>query len=60
MKRDYDLREEGKVVQEQLKATPDPVVEARIRVQLSAAHEPEHVERAITAFTKVGKQFGVI
>jgi len=29
-------------------------------VQLSAAHEPEHVERAIAAFTKVGKQFGVI
>jgi glycine C-acetyltransferase len=37
-----------------------PKGEARIRVQLSAAHEPEHVERAIAAFTKVGKQFGVI
>jgi glycine C-acetyltransferase len=40
-----------------------PVVprgEARIRVQLSAAHEPEHVERAIEAFTKVGRQLGVI
>jgi len=37
-----------------------PKGEARIRVQLSAAHEPEHVERAIEAFTKVGKQFGVI
>jgi glycine C-acetyltransferase len=40
-----------------------PVVprgEARIRVQLSAAHEPEHVERAIAAFTKVGRQLGVI
>jgi glycine C-acetyltransferase len=37
-----------------------PKGEARIRVQLSAAHEPEHVERAIEAFTKVGRQFGVI
>lgn len=33
---------------------------ARIRVQLSAAHEPEHIEKAITAFTKVGKALGVI
>jgi len=37
-----------------------PKGEARIRVQLSAAHEPEHVDRAVEAFTKVGKQFGVI
>jgi glycine C-acetyltransferase len=37
-----------------------PKGEARIRVQLSAAHEPEHVERAIDAFTRVGKQFGVV
>ncbi len=37
-----------------------PKGEARIRVQLSAAHEPEHVERAIEAFTRVGKQMGVI
>ena len=40
-----------------------PVVprgEARIRVQISAAHEPEHVERAIAAFTKVGKALGVV
>jgi glycine C-acetyltransferase len=33
---------------------------ARIRVQLSAGHEPQHVEHAITAFTKVGKALGVI
>lgn len=33
---------------------------ARIRVQLSAAHEPHHIEKAITAFTKVGKELGVI
>ena len=33
---------------------------ARIRVQLSAAHEPQHIEKAISAFTKVGKALGVI
>src|SRR5512145_1496617 len=37
-----------------------PKGQARIRVQLSAAHEPEHVERAIEAFTKVGKKLGVV
>jgi glycine C-acetyltransferase len=37
-----------------------PKGQARIRVQLSAAHEPEHVEAAIAAFTKVGKRFGLI
>jgi glycine C-acetyltransferase len=37
-----------------------PKGEARIRVQLSAAHEPAHVERAIEAFTKIGRQFGVV
>jgi len=33
---------------------------ARIRVQLSAAHEPLHIEKVIAAFTKVGKELGVI
>ena len=33
---------------------------ARIRVQLSAGHEPAHIEKAIAAFTKVGKELGVI
>lgn len=40
-----------------------PVVprgEARIRVQLSAAHEPAHVERAIQAFLAVGRELGVV
>lgn len=37
-----------------------PKGEARIRVQLSAAHTPEHVERAIDAFTKAGKRLGVL
>ena len=33
---------------------------ARIRVQLSAAHEQAHLDKAITAFTKVGKVLGVL
>ena len=37
-----------------------PQGEARIRVQLSAAHERVHLERAIEAFTRVGKELGVI
>ncbi|TKD07415.1 glycine C-acetyltransferase [Polyangium fumosum] len=37
-----------------------PKGEARIRVQLSAAHTPEHVEQAIEAFTRVGKKLGVV
>jgi glycine C-acetyltransferase len=37
-----------------------PKGEARIRVQLSAAHEPKHVDRAIEAFAKVGKKLGVL
>ena len=37
-----------------------PKGEARIRVQLSAAHEPSHVDRAIAAFTKVGRAMGVV
>jgi glycine C-acetyltransferase len=40
-----------------------PVVakgQARIRVQLSAAHEQAHLDKAITAFTKVGKELGVL
>ena len=37
-----------------------PKGQARIRVQLSAAHEQEHLDRAIAAFIKVGKELGVI
>jgi glycine C-acetyltransferase len=40
-----------------------PVVakgQARIRVQLSAAHEQEQLDRAIAAFVKVGKELGVV
>jgi len=40
-----------------------PVVakgQARIRVQLSAAHQQAHLDKAIAAFTKVGKNLGVI
>ncbi|HEX6332755.1 MAG TPA: glycine C-acetyltransferase [Flavisolibacter sp.] len=37
-----------------------PKGQARIRVQLSAAHEQHHLDAAITAFTKIGRQLGVI
>lgn len=37
-----------------------PKGEARIRVQLSAAHKREHIDKAITAFIKVGKKLGVL
>lgn len=40
-----------------------PVVakgQARIRVQLSAAHDQQHLDKAIAAFTKVGKELGVL
>jgi glycine C-acetyltransferase len=37
-----------------------PKGQARIRTQMSAAHTPEHVDRAIAAFTKVGRRMGVI
>jgi len=40
-----------------------PVVakgQARIRVQLSAAHSQRHLDKAIEAFTKIGKELGVL
>jgi glycine C-acetyltransferase len=37
-----------------------PKGQARIRVQLSAAHEQEHLDKAIAAFAKVGKELGVL
>jgi glycine C-acetyltransferase len=37
-----------------------PKGQARIRVQISAAHTQEHLAQAVTAFTKVGREFGVI
>jgi glycine C-acetyltransferase len=40
-----------------------PVVakgQARIRVQISAAHEKHHLDKAIQAFTEVGKNLGVL
>jgi glycine C-acetyltransferase len=33
---------------------------ARIRVQLSAAHEQHHLDKAIGAFTKIGRELGVL
>lgn len=37
-----------------------PKGKARIRTQMSAAHTPAHIDRAIAAFTKVGRELGVI
>jgi glycine C-acetyltransferase len=37
-----------------------PKNEARIRVQLSAAHKREHLDKAIQAFCKIGRELGVI
>jgi len=37
-----------------------PKGQARIRVQLSAAHKREHLDKAIAAFIKVGKELGVL
>lgn len=37
-----------------------PQGKARIRVQISAGHEREHLEKAVAAFTKVGRELGVI
>ena len=37
-----------------------PKGQARIRVQLSAAHEIEHLDKAVEAFTKVGRELGIL
>jgi glycine C-acetyltransferase len=37
-----------------------PKDQARIRVQISAAHEPAHIDRAIEAFGRVGRRHGAL
>lgn len=37
-----------------------PKGQARIRVQISAGHDQSHLDKAITAFTKIGKELGVL
>ncbi len=37
-----------------------PKGQARIRVQISAAHEPEHLERAVDAFTRIGRKYDIL
>jgi glycine C-acetyltransferase len=37
-----------------------PKGKARIRTQMSAAHTPAHIDRAIAAFTKVARELGVV
>jgi glycine C-acetyltransferase len=37
-----------------------PQGKARIRVQLSAAHTPQHIDRAVAGFSKIGREIGVL
>jgi len=37
-----------------------PKGQARIRTQLSAAHETHHLDKALAAFIKVGKKYGIL
>ena len=37
-----------------------PKGQARIRTQMSAAHTSDHIDKAVAAFTKIGKELGVI
>jgi glycine C-acetyltransferase len=37
-----------------------PKGQARIRVQISAGHEKEHLEKAIAAFTKIGEKYKIL
>ncbi|NBC16172.1 MAG: aminotransferase class I/II-fold pyridoxal phosphate-dependent enzyme, partial [Bacteroidetes bacterium] len=37
-----------------------PKGEARIRVQVSAAHTQEHLDRCVDAFTRIGKNYDVV
>jgi glycine C-acetyltransferase len=37
-----------------------PQGQARIRIQMSAAHTPEQIDRAFSAFAEVGKELGVV
>lgn len=37
-----------------------PQGQARIRVQLSAAHDPDHLQRAVAAFTQAGRELGLL
>ena len=37
-----------------------PKGEARIRVQISAAHQKEHLDKAISAFSKIGEKYDIL
>jgi glycine C-acetyltransferase len=37
-----------------------PQGQARVRVQLSAAHDKKHLDKAIESFVKIGKELGII
>ena len=54
-----DLLEEG-IYETGIYYPVVPKEEARIRVQLSAGHEREHLDKAIAAIIKVGNKQGII
>jgi glycine C-acetyltransferase len=56
----YDLRENWGVFCSAVIYPVVPKDKARIRVQISAAHEREHLDKCIAAFTKVGRELGVL
>ena len=55
-----DLRENHKIFCSVVVYPVVPKGQARIRVQVSAGHEMEHLDKCIAAFTKVGKEMGVL
>ena len=54
------MQEEGIYVTGFLDYPVVPKDQARIRVQISAGHEKEHLDKCIAAFIKVGKELGVL
>ena len=56
----FDLRENYKIFCSIVVYPVVPKDQARIRVQLSAAHEKEHLDKAIRAFEKIGKELKVL
>ena len=54
------FRQADNIKQMKRKKALSPKGQERIRTQLSAAHEMHHLEKALTAFTKVGKKYDIL